>query len=307
MADICFAVLAHNQRASLDDLLRNLRYFAPRADVVLYNGGKDARLFDGLDVDVCRYSHPLRYERLTDFHLDVLQWVYEERRQFDFLITLDSDMLLIKPGIEDYLETVMASSNYMAVDFSEVLPDTTWKPGRRFHLKWPTIWQPIFGTRNPFGCFNPGQVFGRQYVERLMHFPRLSELRLRVERSRFPFLEEMILPTLAVVLDCNPRRLPIPDESAIRFLGYHSPEEIDRYRRDPDMYHLIHPVNMTLDAPDRDMVRAVMAGDGVDVAAFQTAFVDRQPRQAARKQLRASVIGPVLAGMRDAYLRLVPE
>jgi hypothetical protein len=200
----------------------------------------------------------------------------------------------------------MADSNYMAVEFNEIPPDTTWKPGRRFHLKWPTIWQPIFGTRNPFGCFNPGQVFGRQYVERLMQFPKLEELRRRVERSHLSFLEEMIFPTLAVVLDCKPRRMPIPDQSAIRFLGYHAPEEIDRYRHDPDMY-LIHPVSMMVDAPDREMIRAVMNGDGVDLSAFQAAYVQRQPRQAARKQLPASVFGPILAGLKDAYLRLVPE
>jgi hypothetical protein len=116
----------------------------------------------------------------------------------------------------------------------------------------------------------------------------------------------MVFPTLAIVLDCNPRRLPIPDQSAIRFLGYHSPEEIDRYRRDPDMF-LIHPVAMTVDAPDREMLRAVMNGGSIDIAAYQSAFVERQPRQAASKQLRASVIGPVLAGLKDAYLRLVPE
>jgi hypothetical protein len=127
-----------------------------------------------------------------------------------------------------------------------------------------------------------------------------------VERSHFPFLEEMIFPTLSVVLDCNPKRLPIPDQTAIRFLGYHTPEEIDRYRHNPDMF-LIHPVCMTVDAPDREMLRAVINGDAVDVAAFQAAFVERQPRQAARKQLRASVLGPVLSGLKDAYLRLVPE
>jgi hypothetical protein len=306
MADICFAVLAHNQRPCLEDLLSNLRHFAPTSEVVLYNGGRDNSLFDGLDFDVCPLSHPLRYEGLAEFHLDIIRWLQEERRRFDFLITLDSDMLLIKPGIEAYLEQTMRASNYMAVEFNEIPPDTNWKPGRRFHLKWKSIWQPIFGTHYPFGCFNPGQVFGRTFVERIMQFPRLAELRTRVERSHFPFLEEMIFPTLAVALDCAPRRMPLPDQSAIRFLGYHPPQEIDAYRRDPDVF-MIHPVTMHVDSPEREMLRAVVRGGGVDVAAYQSAFVQRQPRQATAKQLRASMLGPLLAGVKDAYLRLVPE
>jgi hypothetical protein len=257
-------------------------------------------------VEVCPCSHPLRYEGLAQFQLDVFRWLHETAREFDFVITLDSDMLLIKPGIEDFLDSVMANASYMAVEFNEIPPDTDWKPGQRFHLKWPTIWQPIFGTRYPFGCFNPGQVFGRPYIERLMRFPKLDELRARVERSHFPFLEEMIFPTLAVVLDCEPRRMPLPDQSALRFLGYHSPEEIAGYLRDPNVF-MIHPVTMNVSSPERELVRALARGGTVDVAAFQAAFVERQPRQATRKRLRASVLGPVLAGLKDAYLRLIPE
>jgi hypothetical protein len=305
MAKVCFAVLAHNQRPCLADLLQNLRHFAPRADVVLYNGGRDNGLAAGLDVEVVPYSRPLRYEGLAQFQLDVFRWVHEERREFDFLITLDSDMLLIKPGIEEYLDRVMADANYMGVEFNEIPPETDWKPGQRFHLKWPTIWQPIFGTRYPFGCFNPGQVFSRIYIERFMQFPRLHELRTRIERSHLPSLEEMIFPTMAVVLDCAPRRLPLPDQSAIRYVGYHSPEDIARYLRDPDAF-MIHPVTMSASSPERQMLAQLARGQNVDVAEFQRAFVQRQPHQPAR-QLRASVLGPVLAGLRDAYLRLIPE
>jgi hypothetical protein len=305
MAKICFAVLAHNQRECLDDLLQNLRDLAPKADVVLYNGGRDNGLAAGLAVDVVPYSHPLRYEGLAQFQLDLFRWVHEERRDFDFLIILDSDMLLIKSGIEDYLDRVMANANYMGAEFNEILPGTDWKPGQRFHLKWPTIWQPIFGTRYPFGCFNPGQVFGRIYIERFMQFARLEELRTRVERSHLPSLEEMIYPTMAVVLDCAPRRLPLPEQSAIRYRGYHSPEEIARYLRDPDVF-MIHPVTMSASSPERQMLGQLARGQHVDVAAFQRAFVERQPHQPSRK-LRGSVLGPVLTGLRDAYLRLVPE
>jgi hypothetical protein len=306
MARLLFALLAHNQRPCLDDLLLNLRDFAPGADVVLFNGGKDTHLADGLDIDICPFSRPLRYEGLAGYHLDVMRWLYEERRPFDFLVTLDSDMLLVKPGLEAYLEATMAESSYMATEFSEIPPSTTWRPGRRFHYKWSSIWQPLFGTENPFGCFNPGQAFGRQYVERLMQFPKLDELRARIERSHLPFLEEMVFPTLAVVLDCAPMRSRIPDQSAIRFLGYQSPAEILGYRDNPDVF-LIHPVAMNVDSPERELVRTFRRGQTVDLDEFQTAFTQRQPPQAMRKRLRATVLGPAMASLKDAYLRLVPE
>jgi hypothetical protein len=70
---------------------------------------------------------------------------------------------------------------------------------------------------------------------------------------------------------------------------------------------MIHPVTMNVGSPEREMLRAVMRGDGVDVAAYQSAFVQKQPRQARAKQLRASMLGPLLAGVKDAYLRFVPE
>lgn len=306
MPRVCFAILAHNQRPCLDDLLLNVRHFAPNADMVLYNGGKDAHLADGLDIDVCPLSHPLRYEGLAEFHFDVMRWVYEQRRSFDFLVTLDSDMLLIKPGLEDYLEVTMRGSSYMAVDFNEILPSTTWKPGRRFHYKWNSIWQPLLGTRNPFGCFNPGQTFGRQYIERLMEFPRLEELQQRVQRSHLPFLEEMLFPTLAVVLECAPLRARLPDRSAIRFIGYQTPTEIMRYRDDPDVF-MIHPVTMEVDSAERKLVRALRSGESVDVAAAQAAFSESHPPLALRKRLRASALGPAMASVKDVYLRLVPE
>jgi hypothetical protein len=192
------------------------------------------------------------------------------------------------------------------VDFSEIPPSTNWKPGRRFHYKWASVWQPLFGTPNPFGCFNPGQAFGHEYIERLMRFPRLAELRHRIARSHLPFLEEMVFPTLAVILECAPLRAPLPDQSAIRFLGFQSPAEILRYRDDPDVF-MIHPVAMNVDSAERELVRALRKGETVDPAAFEAAFTKRQPAPAMRKRLRATVLGPAMASLKDAYLRLVPE
>jgi len=310
MPKVCFAILAHNQPACLEDLVCNLRGFAPGSDIVLFNGGKDPSLAAGLDIDICPLSRPLRWGALAFFQFELMRWLHAEQREFEFLVTLDSDMLLIKPGIEAYLEQTMANSAYMGTEFSEIRPSTTWTTGRQFHYKWKRIWQPLFGTEYPYGCFNPGQVFRRQYVERFMSFPRLDELRRRIEHSHRPNLEELVFPTMAVVLDCAPRRWLVRDQTAVRFAGYQSPGEMLTYRDDPHAF-LVHPVTMDADAPSRALVRHLLAGENVDRRAYEREFyqrerVDKRP-VAVRRRLRDSFVGPLMAQVNDAYLRLVAE
>jgi hypothetical protein len=304
LSRLCFAILAHNQPACLEDLIYNLRAFAPGSDVVLFNGGRDPHLGNGLGVDVCPFSRPLRYEKLADFQLDTMRWLTAEQRPYEFLVTVDSDMLLIKRGLPDYLEATMGESAYMAVGFGEIPPSTTWLTGRRFHYKWASVWQPLLGTRYPYGCFNPGQVFRRHYVESLMRFPNLDELRRRIDQSHIPALEEMLYSTLAVALNCAPR--PWPNPAAIRFLGPHSPVDIARYRARPDTF-LIHPVTMRVDAPEREFVRALAEEKPADVALFQAAFEQYPRAEALRKRLVKSLVGPALSGVRDLYLQLLPQ
>ena len=312
MTQLYFAILAHNARPCLEDLVLNLRAFAPGAEVVLFNGGHDPGLAAGLDVPVCPASRPARRGSVDYFHYAVMRWLHDEGRAYDFLVTLDSDMLLIKPGLAEYLEQTMANSLYMANNFMETPPGTDWPTGRFHWLKWKQVWQPIFGTRNPYGCFNPGQVFRREYVERLMAFPKLPELLAAIERSHMPAMEEMIYPTLAVALDAAPLRHPgsqvpprwdIPGQtSALRVMKRHSPADIRAYLADPNV-HLIHPVPLDMAAPERQLVRMLRDGRPVDYAAFQKAFDAYQPIMPWRKRLRAHV-GRVV---RPTYFRLIPE
>jgi hypothetical protein len=200
----------------------------------------------------------------------------------------------------------MADSAYMAVDFREIPPWTDWTPGRRYHYKWRQIWQPIFGTQNPYGCFNPGQVFRTEYVDRLMQFSKLNQLLISLGRSRIPVLEEMIYATLAVTLDCAPLKHPASRLAAIRYGSPHSPTKIMEYLENPHVF-LIHPVSMDINAPDRRFVRALCDGDRIDVDSFQETFDAHKMSVATHKRLRSSLVSPVLSKLRDVYLRLVPE
>ncbi|MFN8473399.1 MAG: hypothetical protein U0822_14510 [Anaerolineae bacterium] len=306
MTRLCFAILAHDKPDCLQDQVQNIRAFAPNADIVLFNGGRDAHLADGIDIDVCPYSQPFGYARVARYHYEVMRWLHEEKRGYDFLITVDSDVLLIKPGLDAYLERVMADHAYMAVLFREITPQLDWVPGQTFMHKWEGIWQPIFGTRYPYGCFNPGQVFRREYAERLMRFPKLDELLTRIDRSRIQCLEEIVWSTMGVTLGCSPRDFPAPNDSAIRYLVRHSPSDVRRWLSDPSVF-LLHPITMDMDAPERRLIRALRDGQTVDYPRLQEEFDAYQEAPPAHKRWQLSVLKPVFARLHNAYLRVVPE
>ncbi len=306
MTKLCFALLAHNKPDCLADLVANIRHFAPGSDIVLFNGGRDPNLADGLGIDVCPYSRPLEYERVARFHYEVMRWLAEERRTYDFLVTLDSDVLLIKPGLDAYLSRVMQDSAYMAVLFRQMPPWTPRTTGRRFNYKWEGIWQPLFGTRYPYGAFNPGQVFRHDYAARLLQFPQLEELLTRIDQSSLRDLEEMVWATMAVTLGCKPRNFPYPVASAVRYLERHSPLELQRWVLDPNVY-FVHPITMTMDAPDRRLVRELSQGRAPDYAAYQAEFESYQASLPLPRRLRTSVMTPILTTLYDAYLQVVSE
>lgn len=288
MTAVCFAILAHGNEACVSDLILSLRAFVESPRVVVFNGGRTSGYLSAIDAEVCPYSRPLEYGKLPFFHFGVMRWLHEQSRPYEFAVMLDADMLLIKPGLERYLEAAMADSSYMAINFMETRADTDWHPGQLQHRHWTREWQPIFGTENPYHCFNPGQVFRREYVDRFMRFPKRDELMARAERSRAPVLEEMILPTLAVSLDCRPRSHPgsqVPPArnlesqvSAIRWRKRHSPREIERFLHDPDAF-LLHPISMSVDAPERRFARALREGERVDVDESQRAFESSVSRE----------------------------
>lgn len=281
MSGLVLAILAHNARACLEDQIANLRACAPGAHVVVFNGGTDPRLTHGLDIDVCPYSRPLAHHRVGAFHGLVMTWLVEQDADRELLVTLDSDMLLLKPGLERHLVDALADRGYMGAHFGEVLPTTPWRPGRRFHRKWAGAWQELFGLPHPFRAFNPGQVFARQYVRGFAEWSKRSRLMQAVESTRLDALDEIVWPTLAMTLGVG--AVPHPSGRALQ-LRRHSPREIVDYAADPDVF-LLHRVGMQPEAPDRRLVRQLAAGATVDPA---TVACDYPVTEAAATPLRRS-------------------
>ena len=76
--------------------------------MVLFNGGNNKIFAANQGVDHCPYSRPLKLGKLANFHYGVMKMLEEEQYEYDFLVTLDSDMLMIKPGFSEFLDYTMA-------------------------------------------------------------------------------------------------------------------------------------------------------------------------------------------------------
>lgn len=300
MSRICFAILAHHKRDCLQDLIENLSAFAPSSTSVLFNGGTDPGLGANLGILVCPYSRPIKWGWLSTVILDVMQWITSTEVDYQYLVYLDSDMLLVKHGFEEFIEDEMRDYDYMAVKLREIRSPHGWVPAMRFLPKWPRIWQPLFKLDVPLGCLHGGQVFTRRCVKAMLSHPRLTEIRHRAVRSGVPALEELLYPNLAASAGCRLKPYPLPQGDAIRWKKYHCLDELVAYRDGLPVY-LIHPVSMDFNSPDRQFIRLLSVGANLKEG-LQELFSDWPPPLTRRTGARK-----LLTHLRTLWIRLKRE
>jgi hypothetical protein len=302
------AVLAHAYRDALEDLLDSLHTYVPEAEVVVFNGGTDPQLTTGLDVPVCPYSRPLRIGNLVPFHWAVMRWLEETGTDYDFLVTVDWDVLFVRGGLAAHLERTMEASAFMGAGYLVAGPwFPEWDCARRINFGWGRWWRPLFGTDFPSWAFNPGLVFRREYVQKALRFEALPRIMARAARSRIYGIEEWIYATLAVSLGCNPIRNPGSSALQNRLLTV---TEIRDALDDPAV-HVLHKLGGG-GAPERELLRQVRRGRSVD---WVPAGGAAEPEPAAGG--RAGIPGDGAGGtgtwmhaarerLKDAYFRVLP-
>ena len=280
---VCFAILAHAHPAALAEQVELLQLLHPGSRVVVFNGGSDRALTAGLEV--CPSSRPLRHGHLAPFHAATMEWLAEAPP--DYLVTLDSDCLPLRPGLRQVLDGLAADGcGYVGAHLSQVLPDTPWRPGRRFHRAWSGPWQDVFDLPHPYRCFNPVQVFTAEYLRRFMEFPRRQALLDLIDATRLEAMEEIVWPTLAVTLGLSPRALP--GGHALR-LERHAPRELGALVTDPDV-HFVHKVGMSSHDLDRQLVLDHVRGRQPDFgqsAPYETTSSSRRFAATAKDLLSA--------------------
>jgi hypothetical protein len=297
--EICFAILAHDNRAILDEQIARIRHLTPGADVVVYNGG-DHLDTTGLDADVCPTSRRLTYTNLGRFHGEVMRWLATTGRTPGYLVTLDRDAELVKAELGSYLRRVMSRSAYMGVRFHKGLPGWQDIPlVRRARWKWQERWKHLLMCDEPYHSFNAVQVFGGEYVEKVAALPQLQEILDRASVSRLRGMEEIIYATLAVSLECRP--VCNPSEAVIQ-LRWFRIQELMELLCDARIYW-IHRISMSSQASDRRLINDYFAGRLRPLAEYD----DRHARSDFLSRLKTHAERFCRRRGLDIYTAILPE
>ena len=236
---ICFAVLVHNKKDLVKELLQNITTFCPNSSIVLFNGGDDPEFCKELGYPVCPGSRRLHYGFLSIYHLEVMKWLEGIQFDYDYLINLDSDCLFGRKGFEDYIIDSMKNTDYMAVRL-EIAKDH-WIVARTFR-KEQEMWKPLFEVDPLYGNFNVGQVFSRNFIQALLNIPQISLLTKNIEETEAFALEEIVFVNMAKQLGLKFKSYPNEVTHIIRWRPYFSIHHVIHHLNEGDFGYLLHPI-----------------------------------------------------------------
>jgi len=206
---IVFAILAHDRPDCLALQLEILERFAPKCRCLVYDASPSKIVTKQLGVVPCLASQPIHYGRLAPFHIAAMR-AAEEGPAYEFLITMDSDVLLLRPGIAAFLQHTMQTAEYMGSHFRRVTRWIRSDSHRRLSYCWKPHWQKIVGASQPYRVLNCFQIFRRALVRRFTSHPGIDDIieATMPGRTSLVALEEIVYPTLAVLLGGTPRTYP---------------------------------------------------------------------------------------------------
>lgn len=255
---ICFAILAHENEEVLINQIKNIKYYNPRCKIILYNGGMDPTFGLKSNIPICPKSRPLKKEKLGRFFLDIMTWLEETKEDYDYLVNLDSDVMFIKRGYEEYLNEHMQGYDCMGINMGiqhSPMDAPHWVPGMNMWSEWAK-WQPFFGTDYFCGTLNSMQVYRNEIVTKLLTNLDIVKLETLFQITEVYALEEMLYATLAV--RCGGKYRSYPSECA-EFVGWVplSIEQLDTAQKKKDVY-FVHPIDRSMDNPSRQWLTKKM-------------------------------------------------
>lgn len=272
------ACLVHERRPVVDDLVRNLRALHPGSPVLLYNGGPEADLLDGLDrlgdVAVHPAPSPQAWGTLHGFALDCMRFALREV-PFDTLTVVDSDQLALRGGFEAALAEAVRGRPRLGMLSSEPgrQPSRTRQGPARTMYREGALWRP-FLARFPGGAdalvhwtFWPATVFTRAGAEALVDlFDADRQLPGLLRRSKAWATEEVLFPTFLAALGFE-IGANVGSLDLVKYRAAYSVAQLRAAARRPDVFW-VHPVPRRLDDPLRAFVREHVArlgagGDGL--------------------------------------------
>ena len=248
---ICFAILAHENEEVLKNQIKNIKHFNPGCKVILYNGGVDPTFGLKSNIPICPKSRPLTKDKLGRFFLDVMTWLEETKEDYDYLVNLDSDVMFVKKGYEDFLDEQMQGYDLMGINMGiqrSPMDAPHWLPGMNMWSEW-AIWQPFFGTDYFCGSLNSMQVYRKEIVSKMLKNLDTVKLETLFQITTVYALEEILYATLAV--RSGGRHKPYPSESAA-YVEWSplSIEQVETAQKEENVY-FVHPIDRTMDNPAR--------------------------------------------------------
>ncbi|RXI98197.1 hypothetical protein DS745_17825 [Anaerobacillus alkaliphilus] len=255
---ICFAVLVHENKELIKQLILNINHYCPNSYVVLYNGGKNSNLCTDLNVPVCPTSKQLKYGNLAMYFVETMEWLEEIELEYDYFINIDSDALFFRKGFEEFIEEQMQDADYMAVKLR--IPDKNWTCGKSF-IKEKDTWKPFFSVSSFLGVFNVGQVMSKALVKEFVNYEKKVELKTALTETTVFGIEEIVFVNLANELGFKLKNYPEEvGQRLIRFRPYFTKSELIECIQLNEGW-LVHPVKRKLNDPARNYIYDLQYGE----------------------------------------------
>jgi hypothetical protein len=254
---ILMVILEDKDPFALKDLVENVRFFCPGATLALYNSGGIKDL--GKDLGLLHFPNPrrLQYAKVTPFFFDVFEWMHREQMDFDCFMNLETDMLFIRKGFEDFLASTMKKADYLAPKFKHATSTRSkWRPIRSLRPELPQ-WLALLGLDHTNEAFSPGQVFSRNYIQKLLLHPAYPEIKRLLKENRSFTLQEVLFPTLTEVLHVKGRSYPEGMGPVIRYRPYQAVSGVKRALSMPEAF-FVHPVRREPDCASRLFIHSLM-------------------------------------------------
>lgn len=252
---ICFALLVHNNKNEVIDLLDNIRFYCPSSTVVLYNGGDNPELCKNLGVSVCPTSRKLQYGVTAVYLLETMKWLKDINHEYDYLINLDSDALFVREGYEQFIAEQMDNKDYMGVE-TKPLENNNYC-GIQLKKEF-SLWEPLFGTRTLYESFNVGQVFSRRLVDSLLASKQFDLLMEILNKSKAFGIDEIAYVTMTEILGFKLHAYPTATGDSIRYRPYFPLDETVRLLHGNKECYLLHPVRRDMKDETRIFINTTL-------------------------------------------------
>jgi hypothetical protein len=250
---ICFAILVHNNRELIKELINNVQFFCPNSTFVLFNGGGDPSLCDDLGVPVCPSSRKLKYGYTTIYFLETMEWIEELGIDYEYFINIDSDALFIKDGYENIISEQMRDADYMAVRLR--IPGHNWFIGKQLR-KDIDRWKELFRLDPYYGVFNVGQVIKRSLVKAILEPSKKEKYKNALLETISFGSDEIFFVNIAHELGFKMKKYPyVSDTDLIRYRPHFKLDEIIDCLNSKKFSGLCHPIHRLKNDQSRRLIK----------------------------------------------------